>query len=273
MSYDYLVVSDMDYTLLMTGKEISEENKRAVKALSDNNIAFSLATGRCPFMIGKYIDELNLNVPIICSNGAVLYDPKTESNLYSADIPFAKVKDIIIPLLERGLDVTGYSDKGIYLSENNSRRDFFANYNRNLPQNRKAVLKEFKDTNLTPDGPSFNKILIINCPDDVSAKLNKDADLEIEKSAATFTDIMLKGQTKGKTLMKLADILTISHENTFALGDSDNDLSMIKESGTGIAMQNSVPEILRCADIVTSSCEDNGFAKAVYDIIIPKCNS
>ena len=105
MSYDYLVVSDMDYTLLMTGKEISEENKRAVKALSDNNIAFSLATGRCPFMIGKYIDELNLNVPIICSNGAVLYDPKTESNLYSADIPFAKVKDIIIPLLERGLDV------------------------------------------------------------------------------------------------------------------------------------------------------------------------
>lgn len=271
MSYNHLVVSDMDYTLLMTGKEISEENKRAVKALADNNIAFSLATGRCPFMIGKYIDELALNVPIICSNGAVLYDPVTESNLYSADIPFEKVKEIIFPLLEKGLDVTGYSERGIYLSENNSRRDFFANYNSNLPNNRKAVLKEFKDENLTPDGPSFNKFLIIDCPDDVVSMLCSDPDLEIEKSAATFTDIMLKGQNKGQTLMKLADILGVSHKNTFALGDSENDLSMIKESGTGIAMQNSVPEILRCADIVTSSCEDNGFAKAVYEIILPKC--
>ncbi len=46
MKYNSLLATDMDYTLLMPGQDVSPENVRAVKALRANGVAFTLATGR-----------------------------------------------------------------------------------------------------------------------------------------------------------------------------------------------------------------------------------
>ena len=54
---------------------------------------------------------------------------------------------------------------------------------------------------------------------------------------------------------------------TFALGDSENDLSLLKATDYSVAMKDS--SIERCADYIAPRCEDDGFAKAVYDFILP----
>jgi hypothetical protein len=56
---------------------------------------------------------------------------------------------------------------------------------------------------------------------------------------------------------------------TFAIGDSENDLSMIESAKYGIAMKNSDPRLLKAASYITGTCEEDGFAAAVFDYILP----
>ena len=69
MKYNSLLATDMDYTLLMPGQDVSPENVRAVKALRANGVAFTLATGRSSYLVGKYAQDLEIDIPIITGNG------------------------------------------------------------------------------------------------------------------------------------------------------------------------------------------------------------
>lgn len=50
-----------------------------------------------------------------------------------------------------------------------------------------------------------------------------------------------------------------------AIGDNYNDVEMIQKAGVGIAMGNSVPEVLAAADYVTSSNDDGGLLRALRE--------
>ena len=47
------------------------------------------------------------------------------------------------------------------------------------------------------------------------------------------------------------------------LGDSENDLSMLRFAGAGVAMGNAKEEVKQAADYVTASIDDDGIAKAL----------
>ena len=49
-----------------------------------------------------------------------------------------------------------------------------------------------------------------------------------------------------------------------AIGDSNNDLEMLKAAGKSIAMGNAIPEVKEACDYVTGTCEEDGFAEAIY---------
>ena len=58
--------------------------------------------------------------------------------------------------------------------------------------------------------------------------------------------------------MLLADILGVDRAQTIAVGDSTNDMTMIKAAGLGLAMQNAVDELKQNADEVI--CDNNSNA-------------
>ena len=71
-------------------------------------------------------------------------------------------------------------------------------------------------------------------------------------------EVTKKGVSKASGLLYLGKKLGISKEEMMVFGDSGNDLDMIKMAGIGVAMANAEPEVLKAADFVTRSNNENG---------------
>ena len=140
MEYKFLVATDIDNTLLITGTDVSEENRRAIRAIKEAGGAFTLATGRSFYLIGKYAEDLDLTVPCIVSNGGGLADPVANKEIKSYDLDVKLVQELMLMLWERNINFAGYSSEGVFFAPNSDRREFFENYNRTAPEGRKAVL-------------------------------------------------------------------------------------------------------------------------------------
>ncbi len=52
-----------------------------------------------------------------------------------------------------------------------------------------------------------------------------------------------------------------------AIGDEENDLSMIKYAGVGVAMGNAVPAVKQVAQVITEDCDHDGVAKIIEKYI------
>ncbi len=256
--YKFLVATDMDYTLLMPGKPVSKKNKLAVKAIFDAGGCVTLATGRTFYLCGSYAADLGITVPLITSNGAAISDPVNFRDIESNDFS-DEVLDYLMDLFTaNNVDATGYSSDGIYFLENSSRRGFIESYNAGVPDSIKVPV-------LNDHSHRFNKFLLIDPDSSVIEKIKSHDDLQVVSSAKGFYDVMLKGTSKGLALKKIASMYNIPV--TFALGDSENDLSLLESAGHSVAMGGS--SIEQFADYVTTDCESDGFARAVYEFILP----
>ena len=86
------------------------------------------------------------------------------------------------------------------------------------------------------------------------------------RSDREYYELLPKGMSKGGNLLELARILGIERRRTVALGDNDNDVSMLKNAGTGIAVSNASLLAKEAADIITVSNEQHAIAKTIQDI-------
>jgi len=269
MKYRYLFATDMDYTLLLPGKDVPEENLRACKALKENKIALTISTGRSSYLVGKFAEKMGIDVPLITGNGGALFDPVTREHIYSADFSKQKAEYLVKRFIHEKIDANIYGVDGIYFLPMSTRHAFCEQYNEGLPENKKAPLIDVDSTWLTKDLPAFNKFLVINAPDALDKELRDDPELEVVSSGPSFMDVMASGVSKGNALLKLADYLEIPRNNTFAIGDSENDISMIAAAQYGISMGNGSEACKKAAKYITQSIEEDGFAKAVFEYVIP----
>ena len=81
-----------------------------------------------------------------------------------------------------------------------------------------------------------------------------------------FTDITTRHADKGRALATIADHVGIPLERTVAFGDGGNDISMVERAGVGVAMGNGIAELKAVADMVTSSVDDDGVARALQEL-------
>ncbi len=265
-----VLAADMDFTLLLPGEDVPPENEAAVKRLKENGIAFTIATGRSPFLVGKFAERLGIDIPIITSNGGALFDARTRKQFDSRDFSDSKIRELLKFLIDNSADATLYSDEGIFFTPCSTRRAFVSSYNQGLEPSKQSPMIDIDSSFPYKDKiPSFNKILLISADEKVSGPLSSDPDLEVISSGPGLFDVMCKGVTKGKALLSLAEFLGVPASMTFAIGDSDNDLSMIESAQYGIAMGNATEACKEAASYITSNCDSLGFAKAVDDYIIP----
>ena len=268
--YRAILAADMDFTLLSPGKDVPEGNKKAIEALKDANIAFTIATGRSSFLVGKFAEDLGIDVPLITSNGGSLFDAKTRKQFASNDFEDSKIRRLLRYLLDNSADATLYSDEGIFFAPCSSRKFFVEGYNVGVEPSKQAPIidigTDFPDQDKIP---AFNKILLIRPNDEVRKMVTSDPGLEALASGEDLFDVMPKGTTKGNALLRLADYLEIPASHTFAIGDNENDVSMIAAAKYGIAMGNATEGAKKAAYYITSNYDSLGFAKAVYDFIIP----
>lgn len=73
---------------------------------------------------------------------------------------------------------------------------------------------------------------------------------------------------KGQVVLAMSKLLTIPAEEIATIGDMPNDVLMFEKSGVSIAMGNASPEVQASATYVTSTNEDEGFAKAIEAFVL-----
>lgn len=68
---------------------------------------------------------------------------------------------------------------------------------------------------------------------------------------------------KGVGLQKMAQLLDIPVAQTMAVGDTENDLAIIRAAGVGVAMGNATAAVKSAADYITTSNDEDGVAAAI----------
>lgn len=76
-------------------------------------------------------------------------------------------------------------------------------------------------------------------------------------------EMVPQGHTKATGIAKVCEYLGIPRADTFAFGDSVNDLAMLEYAGVGVAMGSGTDDAKAAADYVTSDLQDDGIYRAM----------
>lgn len=90
------------------------------------------------------------------------------------------------------------------------------------------------------------------------AELKEIPSMHIESSRFNNIEIIPLHVNKGETVKRLAAYYNISIENTIVFGDGENDITMLRAAGIGVAIGNAEDAIKAVADAVTASNDEDG---------------
>jgi Cof subfamily protein (haloacid dehalogenase superfamily) len=82
-----------------------------------------------------------------------------------------------------------------------------------------------------------------------------------------YCEGIIKGESKSKGIEIVLEAIGIKKENSVAIGDSANDMDMVRFAGTGVAMGNACDELKELASFVTGDCGKGGIAQAILRCI------
>ncbi|RKD27506.1 hypothetical protein SAMN02745883_00595 [Caminicella sporogenes DSM 14501] len=263
-----LIVTDMDGTLLNSQGNVSDENKKAMKKLLEKGGHIAIATGRIYTTAKVYAKHLGIVTPIICCNGAVVKDLRDDKKIYGNPISKEDSYKIIDICREHDLYFHFYSEDTIFGERMEYKILYFSEWAKTIKEEDTIKIKIIKDSREIVEREIIYKFSIqtddIKLLDQIAEILNKEKTIEVRKSLTNMLDIMNSGVSKGNAVKKLADSLGIKREEIIAVGDNENDISMIEYAGLGVAMANAEEKVKKIADYITDTNDNDGVAKVIY---------
>ncbi|MGL4656417.1 MAG: Cof-type HAD-IIB family hydrolase [Sarcina sp.] len=273
---DYkLIAIDMDGTLLSNKHEIPEYNKEMIKRATEKGVKVAITTGRLFASARKYSELIGVETPIISSNGAYIREKDRDEVIYESNLSreqFDKVLSVV-----KKYDFTVYMNTSdTVISETIVPDDHaYKLVNNELDDAWKIKFIEGRTFEETYD-EFENDILKFICIEESEAReslmkakeeLSKFDDLEVVSSWENNFEIMPAGTSKGTAVQRLAEILGIDREEVICIGDSENDLSMIKYAGLGVAMGNAIDVVKENANYITDTNSNAGVGKMIAKFI------
>ncbi|MCR1839498.1 Cof-type HAD-IIB family hydrolase [Murimonas intestini] len=264
-----LLALDLDGTLTNSRKEVSNENKIAIKKAIDNGVKIVLASGRPVIGMQKVAEELELvkyGGYILAYNGGHIIECKSGKTIIKETIPFEYYHDICECGKKFGAHTLTYNEKGIIAENDESSYVRKEAYNNSIlitkVNNLESVIKEAIVKFMIVGDPLKLKETYYYIQDLFKNKLN------VFFSEPYFLEITPLGVEKAASLAKLLKYLTIDREELIACGDGLNDISMLKYAGFAVAMGNAYKETKECADYIVATNEKNGVAEAIEKFIL-----
>jgi Cof subfamily protein (haloacid dehalogenase superfamily) len=256
-----LICTDLDGTLLRNDKTISQENSDAIEYFKREGGYFTFVTGRMHFTARSLYEMVKSNAPVGCINGGGIYDYKNEKYLWSITLPEA-VKELVGAVYDAvpsaGIQMNAL-DTIYFCRDNDAMRNF---------RKRTGAPNTAGDYR-TLDVPVAKVVFGDEDADNILRIAEilhnhpRSAEFDYIRSERTLYEILPKGSSKGNLLPRLANILGVDMSHTIAVGDYNNDVSMIQAAGVGIAVANAVDEVKAVADLVTVSNEEHAIAKII----------
>ncbi|AIS61046.1 Cof-type HAD-IIB family hydrolase [Listeria ivanovii] len=273
------IILDIDGTLLSDNKEITPATKKALITAQQNGVKLILASGRPTTAMHLYAEQLEMEKHhglLVSYNGAKVVDCQTNEELFSQALTVTEGKAVLEHMKQ--FDVKVMIDKDDYMYVNNV-FDCFVPYrgeeiNIIEYESRSGNFKlcEKEDLAAFVDYP-ISKILTAGDP--AYLKENYQAmmapfkeSLNCVFTADFYFEFTAQGIDKAKALDTVLTPLGISAENLIAFGDGHNDITMVRYAGTGVAMQNAVPELKEAANTVTLSNNEDGIGHLLDSLIL-----
>ncbi|MGF7017717.1 Cof subfamily protein (haloacid dehalogenase superfamily) [Lachnospiraceae bacterium PF1-21] len=269
-----LVAFDLDGTLLTDDKQITEATWEALKELAKREVLLVPCTGRPLSGIPEELVQFPGIRYLISANGARVVDVKEKKVLREELIP--------VPLAERVLKIFYKYDCLRELYYDGEGVVGQAGYDRVAQYHRSPAVVQYFLGSRQPVPDLWDKFYQENRPVDkvqgvfreISEKarayeeLAQIPEIAITTSLVNNLEINLKDVTKGSVLCEFAEGLGIARDEIMAFGDGDNDLEMIAMVGTGVAMENGIPELREKADYVTVTNNEDGVAKVLVQQLL-----
>lgn len=251
-----LLALDLDETLLDANSQISGENRAAIRRAVANGVLVTLATGRMFRSALPYARQLEIDLPLITYHGALIRTVSGK-DLFYRPVALAQAKEIVEAALAQDLHINVFVHDQVYVAEENEYTRFYRKLTK-VPVN---VVPDLYSTLTEPPV----KLSIIGRSKQLK-KIQKELrqaygdKLQIVISLPHYLEITDKEATKGKALEFLAKMHRIPRQQVAAIGDSYNDISMLKYAGIGVAVDNAYAEVKAAADIITESNVNHGVA-------------
>ena len=261
-----LVAADVDGTLIDDNGQISEYTARTIKKAIDNGLLFTIATGRSLSSITHFINGFGISCPLIISNGARIVAPGGEV-LFSCDMKPEPAMKIWRTGIEANTTIILWSGNRLYSNKADGDVEEYRRKNNNIDL---RVVKGSDISHLAAEG--VTKQLFIDTPERL-AELMSGVCTELPdtisffKSSPVYLEFVDSSVSKGAALERLGNMLEIPRSEIAAFGDADNDIQMIRNAGLGVAMANSSEKLLREANYVTRSNNEDGIAVVLEKII------
>ena len=249
-----LIALDLDGTLTDKNKNILEETKQELIKLAQKGIIIVLASGRPTAGIFKEAKELTLDKVggyLLSFNGARVLDYKTNEVVYEQTLSSEVAHEMYDRAKAFGLSPLTYNATEIITEDIGDHWIQLESFTTKM--NIKHVQDFKKEVNF-----DVNKVLITGEPAYVAQILDEfkapyEGKMSIYRSDPYFIECMANGIDKAASLDVLCKKLGIKQDETIAFGDGRNDLEMLEEVNTGVAMGNAVPEAKAVANEV---CQD-----------------
>lgn len=262
-----LIASDMDDTLLNSNVTISERNAKAIKSALAAGKIFLIATGRMYVSARPYAQRLGLDVPLVTYNGALVKGSASGEIFYEHKMKLATANEVLAYCKEKGYYVQLYVGDSILIKEENACSKM---YTKISGIQTTAIGDALYHTDEAP-----YKILVMTSAEEFASVWEQfstqfKGKLDVTSSKDNFLELMEPGVNKWEAVKSVAASYGVKPEEIMCIGDSNNDISMIKNAGIGVAVANAKDSVKEHAKIVTASNNDDGVALVIESILTPQ---
>lgn len=250
--YDFsgiLLASDWDGTLSVEGT-VSEKNCRAIEEFQRGGGYFTVVSGRTPSYLSERFAGFSPNTYTVGLNGAMIEDLRTGETLYHGfcDAGMLKPLHAVLQAAAGILQVTLYTEDTTYVFSPEELVRFLPEL---IPE------KVYKTVFLTKSASDAEGLLTL-------ARSVPHRGYEIVRSFATGVELLSEKSGKGAALSRLKEKLGVRY--ALAVGDFENDISLLRAADIGYAVEDAAPTLLAVADRVICPARDGAIAAVLSDI-------
>ncbi|WP_100012913.1 HAD family hydrolase [Lentibacillus sediminis] len=249
---------DMDGTLLTSSNEVSQRNVEAINRLINQGVKVFLATGRQYEITAPYHHLLGLKAPMICLNGASIYDGFTGRVVQMTPVVLDETHFHQV-MNENSCNVIVHTADGLYCDKKYKEVDEWTREGK-VPPRYIGDLRHADYRNV------LKYHVKTGCHGSQMSHLFRDAADVIDWQDGF--EIVAPGVSKWAAIQTLIQAFGINPEETAAIGDGPNDIQMLQHAGFSAAMANAGEEVKAAADVTTGHHEQDGLAEFIEKYLV-----
>ena len=269
----------MDGTLLNSRKQISAATQAILLKAHERGIHVVISTGRTYADAEYYARLVGLRSPIIAANGAYIQEHEQHQLIYQSLLSEKLALKI--------LDIC--NQYHVTPSFHTPEKEYYGNifliilwyllrFKNKIKRNNNGVKRRYVISKrqwrkvIAKEQAQILKCIIIDLNqkkiNQIRQALAEVRELEVASSGSNNIELNCKGISKGKGVEILAQYYNLKKDEIIAIGDGENDLSMIEYAGLGVAMGNATDKVKEKADYVTDTNDNDGVAKVIDKFVL-----